>query len=138
MSDQRFYFLDEELQWLLAVRPDDEGGYSFLIARDGWMLLEARFEAAGVPYEEFIQHFLADLRTEAFHRRFHEVAKTYAPEMPTYQDCPGDCPWTCKREALWDRCFEDWAWCIPAELRAVGCRMFIHDDKLMKAETAAA
>ena len=98
MSDwPRFYFIDEDLQWVLAVRPDDVG-YRFFVARDGWMLLEARFEiSASVPYDEFIETFLRDLRTEAFHRRFHEVAKTYAPGMPTYQDCPGTCPWTCAR-----------------------------------------
>jgi len=136
MSDwPRCYFLDEELQWLLVVRPDDDG-FTFAVARDGWMLLEARFEiSGGLTYDDFIQHFLQDLRTELFHQRFHEVAKSYAPEMPTYRDCPGTCPWQCKREMLWESCFEDWSWRIPADLRHRGCRMFLHDDTL-KAEAA--
>ena len=132
MSDwPKCYFLDEDLQWLLVVRPDD-GGYSFAVARDGWLLLEARFEiSADVPYDDFIQTFVADLLTEPFHQRFHEVAKQYAPEMPTHQDCSGDCPWQCGREQLRERCFEDWAWRIPEGLRQRGCRMFLHDDALM-------
>ena len=133
----RFYFLDEELQWLLAVRPED-GKYTFVVARDGWMLLEAQFEISNdLPYEDFIQHFLADLRTEPFHRKFHEVAKEYAPGMRVYMDCTGDCPWACKREVLMDRCFDEWSWRIPHELRQRGCRMFLHDDAMMAEATKA-
>ena len=138
MSDwPRCYFLDEELQWLLVVRPEDDA-YGFVVAREGWLLLEARFEISGyILYDDFIQHFLAELRTDAFHRRFHEIAKTYAPEMPTYQDCSGRCPWQCARERLWETCFRDWAWLIPSKLRHRGCRMFLHDNALM-AEMAKA
>lgn len=136
MPDEKWpkcFVLTPNMEWVLVIRPAKsmKGAYDFILTRDGWALMDATFAPPDQrPLEEWIQVAIVEMRGEAFHHRFHEAARQYAKQVPTYDECRGDCPWVCPRVRVRDVCMDKWAFLVPKEVRRTGCMLFLRHQGL--------